>query len=57
MYLYLDAAAEGVKPCVICVLRKGGGGGLDLPLRLFERGHFKPLLYQIGKKAPTLGGG
>ena len=54
MYLYLDAAAEGVKPCVICVLRRGG---VDLPLRLFDRGHFKPLLYQTGKKAPTLGGG
>lgn len=27
-----------------------------LPLRLFDRGHFKPLLYQVGKKAPTLEG-
>lgn len=29
----------------------------ELPLRLFDRGTFKPLLYQIGKKAPTFGEG
>lgn len=34
MYLYLDAAAEGVKPCVICVWA-------ELPLRLFDTGAFQ----------------
>lgn len=36
MYLYLDAAAEGVKPWVIFVWA-------DLPLRLFDRGTFQTL--------------